>query len=65
MPHSACFFACLLVGRPLLLLVAAGLDMLCRAVCCQQMIGLGYGSYPPVTFPEAVLWIVEMICMAG
>lgn len=29
------------------------------------MIGLGYGSYPPVTFPEAVLWIVEMICMAG
>lgn len=30
-----------------------------------QMIGLGYGSYPPVTFPEAVLWIIEMIFMAG
>eukprot|EP00878_Enallax_costatus_P034394 GHUV01038128.1.p1 GENE.GHUV01038128.1~~GHUV01038128.1.p1 ORF type:complete len:493 (+),score=96.96 GHUV01038128.1:602-2080(+) len=29
------------------------------------MIGLGYGSYPPQTFPEAVLWTVEMMVMAG
>jgi hypothetical protein len=29
------------------------------------MIGLGYGSFPPVTFPEAVLWIVAMVFMAG
>eukprot|EP00775_Hariotina_reticulata_P005141 gene5141-5381_t len=29
------------------------------------MIGLGYGSYPPVSFPEAVLWILEMIFMAA
>ncbi|WIA11542.1 hypothetical protein OEZ85_011652 [Tetradesmus obliquus] len=29
------------------------------------MIGLGYGSFPPLTFPEAVLWILEMIFMAG
>lgn len=29
------------------------------------MIGLGYGSYPPETYPEAVLWIVAMICLAG
>jgi hypothetical protein len=27
--------------------------------------GLGYGSSPPLTFPEAVLWIVEMVFMAG
>jgi hypothetical protein len=27
--------------------------------------GLGYGSFPPLTFPEAVLWILEMIFMAG
>ncbi|KAI8472380.1 MAG: cyclic nucleotide-binding-like protein [Monoraphidium minutum] len=29
------------------------------------MIGLGYGSFPPMTFPEAQLWIVEMIVMAA
>ncbi|KAF8064640.1 FPS1 [Scenedesmus sp. PABB004] len=29
------------------------------------MIGLGYGSYPPQTFAEAVLWTFEMIAMAA
>lgn len=29
------------------------------------MIGLGYGSYPPVTYMEAQLWIAEMIVMAA
>ena len=29
------------------------------------MIGLGYGSYPPVTTAEAVLWTIEMIVMAA
>ena len=28
-------------------------------------IGLGYGSYPPITWPEALVWVFIMLIVAG